>query len=406
MSVARGAEFTDIFLFSHGWNNTWPNAISKYEDFLVGYSEMGRRYSLDTDRVYKPMLIGIFWPSAALVDSDEKAPQIAGTTMALAREREELAELAELVPPSNMPRIHDLLQAEHLSQDESLELASLVRIVYDESTDEIPDQEALTEDDIVAIWAGWAASRSSPENEREAIASLNRIGTVGRTEELQAAGFLQKLRPRDVLRAMTVWQMKDRAGVVGANGVCEMVTQLLGQSEAHLHLIGHSYGCKVVLSSIAAAPTLSRKAQSMLLLQPAVSHLCFAAVVPERGIAGGYVRVPDRVQLPVMTTYSRHDFPLRKTFHLALRRKQDLAEQQIAAPDTPPSVHAALGGFGPRGVGDGRVRFVQAKSPTRAYDLSPDYKVIAIDGSEFISGHSDISNAATWWALHQLVAAG
>lgn len=144
----------------------------------------------------------------------------------------------------------------------------------------------------------------------------------------------------------------------------------------------------------------------MLLLQPAVSHLCFAAVVPERGIAGGYVRVPDRVQLPVMTTYSRHDFPLRKTFHLALRRKQDLAEQQIAAPDTPPSVHAALGGFGPRGVGDGRVRFVQAKSPTRAYDLSPDYKVIAIDGSEFISGHSDISNAATWWALHQLVAAG
>jgi pimeloyl-ACP methyl ester carboxylesterase len=77
-----------------------------------------------------------------------------------------------------------------------------------------------------------------------------------------------------VIRLASVYQMKDRAGRVGASGVRELLEDLLAKNEtARLHLLGHSYGAKVLLSALATATLMpGRKAHSMLLLQPAVSH--------------------------------------------------------------------------------------------------------------------------------------
>jgi alpha-beta hydrolase superfamily lysophospholipase len=56
--------------------------------------------------------------------------------------------------------------------------------------------------------------------------------------------------------------------------VRELLEDLLAKNEtARLHLLGHSYGAKVLLSALATATLMpGRKAHSMLLLQPAVSH--------------------------------------------------------------------------------------------------------------------------------------
>ncbi|HEX5632827.1 MAG TPA: hypothetical protein VFX50_06340, partial [Gemmatimonadales bacterium] len=208
----------------------------------------------------------------------------------------------------------------------------------------------------------------------------------------QAAGLLDALDPRNAIRMFTVWQMKDRAGTVGAKGVGPLLRELLAACDAQVHLIGHSYGAKVVLSAVGygdAAP--ARPVASMLLLQPAVSHLCFA---------GGYQRVPDRVAGSIFSTYSRHDFPLRNTFHLALRREADLREARIAAGDEPPSRYAALGGYGPR---EAREKLVPIQPPGQAYALDPAVKVYGLQAHEAIRGHGDISNPATWWALYSQV---
>lgn len=404
LAAAGMGRYSDVFVFSHGWNNTWPTAIGRYEDFLNGYTDLKRRYRLPVSPDYKPLLAGIFWPSAALVGSDEQAPQMAGSIAAQAEEREQIARLAQSVEPGATPRLYELLQSETLGEAESLELASLVRGIYAIDTEEIPDDVAPTPDDIVAMWSGWAESRS-PGDEDAAIAALGRIGRASDAAELQAAGFLGKLNPRDILRATTVWQMKDRAGRVGGRGVSTLLVDLLANTTARVHLIGHSYGGKVVLSAVGAASALPRNVRSMLLLQPAVSHLCFATKIPGRHAAGGYALVPDRVELPILTTYSEHDFPLRKTFHLALRRKRDLGEQQIAAPGSPPSIHAALGGFGPHGVDD-TVAYVDMKPPTQTYEPASGTQIVGVDGSEFIADHGAISNAATWWALYQLATGG
>ena len=210
--------------------------------------------------------------------------------------------------------------------------------------------------------------------------------------------MLDKLDPRRIIRLATVLKMKDRAGTIGARGVGPLLVDLLGAApEGRLHLIGHSYGAKVVLSALTTS-ALPRPANSLLLLQPAVSHLCFAADA-NGGRPGGYRGALARVEQPILTTFSRHDQPLTKFFHLAVRRSSDLGELRIAAP-VPPSRFAALGGFGPGRCGT-ECREAPIKAVGDPYDLYPsEAEVLALNGDAAITGHGDISNPATWWALY------
>src|SRR5204863_823662 len=125
-------------------------------------------------------------------------------------------------------------------------------------------------------------------------------------------------------------------------------TEILKAPTARVHLIGHSYACKVVLSAL-CFQELPRPVTSLLLLQPAISYLCFAAAdATGTGKPGGYHDALDKVEQPILTTYSTHDVALRDLFHLAVRRPFDQGEEHIGA-DVPPSPYAALGGYGPGG---------------------------------------------------------
>jgi hypothetical protein len=157
-----------------------------------------------------------------------------------------------------------------------------------------------------------------------------------------------------------------------------------------------------MLSAITAPPSLPEQVHSALLLQPAVSHLCFAADANGKGGPGGYRPAIKRVTQPIVATYSRHDFALTRLYHLALRRGRDLGEVDFAA-EEPPSRYAALGGYGPRPVGDG-VKLVDVRDPGRRYDLGEDgLQVLGVDCTNTIGGHGKISNESTWWMLYDLV---
>ena len=59
--------YTDVYIFSHGWNNDWEVASNRYDDFITSYREMQRHHGLRLERPYRPLLLGVFWPSTALV---------------------------------------------------------------------------------------------------------------------------------------------------------------------------------------------------------------------------------------------------------------------------------------------------------------------------------------------------
>ena len=163
-----------------------------------------------------------------------------------------------------------------------------------------------------------------------------------------------------------------------------------------------------MLSALCAAP-LPRPAASLLLLQPAVSHLSFASNVPGLNAPGGYRAAlsPDRVEAPILSTYSAHDRPLHDTFHLALRRRADLGERRVAAGGTaagePPSRFAALGGYGPRSAEEALVDPMPLAG--EAYAAMPGKRIIGLDGTRDrrISGHGDVVGDITAWALAQQI---
>jgi pimeloyl-ACP methyl ester carboxylesterase len=203
--------------------------------------------------------------------------------------------------------------------------------------------------------------------------------------------------------------MKDRAGRVGSAGVGPLLRDLLGASPSiKSHLVGHSYGCKVVLSAIASAPPLAAGAvTSVLLLQPAVNFWCFAGNVAGEGFAGGYHRVAAAVKQPLLSTFSSHDFALRRTFHLVLTRRADLGEVKVAGL-IEPDRYGALGGWGPRGCPPPLGQVVPMPAAGAAYPaLAPGGPhVIALDGEHTIGSHGDVVTAHTAWALLQQVLAG
>jgi pimeloyl-ACP methyl ester carboxylesterase len=180
-----------------------------------------------------------------------------------------------------------------------------------------------------------------------------------------------------------------------------LLADILAKSDARVHLLGHSFGCKVVMTAACVMPPPARQIESALLLQAAVSQYAFAEKVPERGVAGGFTAALDRVKRPILATYSRYDDALTKGFHIAVRRHDDLGELQFAG-DESPSRFGALGGFGPQNT---KATKVQINRPGEQYDLAHAERIVGVNGSRTISGHGDISNESTWWAEYCLLMA-
>lgn len=390
---------TDVFVFSHGWNNDWGTSISKYRKFISEFRELKRNHNSGFPDDFRPVLVGIFWPSTALVMPWEKGPDILGgdpsDDVLL---QSSIDELSGAIDPQFKSEFSVLIRStDMLDMEKSKRLAEIIASGLSDQDDAGEFPGGFSADDLLASWRA-APELSGPDTGGEGDGDDDDdFGVVGTDQgTVSAAGFLDFLDPRQVVRMATVLLMKDRAGKVGANGVSPLVTQLLDDSTARLRLIGHSYGAKVLLSAVAANP-VSRQVESILLLEPAISHLCFAVDVKD-GRPGGYRSVLDLVRLPIFSTFSKNDFPLHHVFHLAARRRSDLGEAAIAG--GPPSKYAALGGYGPYGCAEGESTHIVLKAAGSPYNVAAmNERVVGLDGAVGINGHGDTENTYVYWAL-------
>lgn len=397
LEEAAAPRVTDVFLFAHGWNNDWQAATARYDSFIAGFGETRRAgHGLKLGDDFQPLLIGIFWPSTILVTASEQGPVIAGGDAG--SHETALAELAAAFEPADREQLTALLRTDTLDSAGALALAKIVAPLVALDDDEAPEPFAApSAEDLVAIW------QQITDDEPAPTPGAGGVVKWPRSAGPRAAGF--SLDPRKLLRILSVRTMKDRAGVVGAKGIAPLLGELLTATEGRVHMIGHSYGCKVCLSAICAEELPpGERVDSLLLLQPAVNHRCFA-IDAGHGNPGGYRTALERVRQPILTTLSKHDIPLRTWFHHALTRGKDEGEASIAALPSVPSPYAALGGYGPRGAEleteavdllDPGTRYAPARTSTR---------LVAVDGARGISGHGDISTPFTWWALYDQVAA-
>ena len=397
---------TDVIVVVHGWNTDFKGGLVLGRDLISRLDATIAAHG--TPRAYfRPLVVVISWPSIVL--SSSNAPAMAAAPMDDV-DLDGLSVLAqEVVAPEKRGEFYELAQASDLNRDMALRLAELLAPLYAGPDNDLPGSSGSEPRDVVAVWieaqarlaeAGGPVVVSGPSGPR-----LPGTGGAPAAAGPQAAGLLDILDPRNIVRLATVLLMKDRAGVVGFHGVGPLVVRILGaRADVRVHLVGHSYGCKASLSAVSTG--LPRRVRSMLLLQPALSFLAMSDDVPKLGRPGGYAAAKQSTELPIIVTWSRKDVPLHTLFALAVRRREDLGEQNIGAAgrENPPSLFAAMGGWGPQAEPDVTDLDILRPADGVRYPLAGGARVLAVDGTKAISGHGDVTNDATAWALYSLVA--
>lgn len=407
LRAVRGGEATHVVVFSHGWNNGWAEVEGLTGSFFKNVAALGPAQA-PGGAPFRPIFVSVFWPSIALVLPEERGPRFASAAVAASDDRA-VELVAAAVPARRRARVRELAARQRLAPGELEELARILAPAF-ARPDELGAARRPTPAELSRQWRAAAAALGGEAATEDFGFGDDGAGGAAPAGPQAAGGAIDWVRLP--YRIATVWQMKDRAGVVGARGVARLLRALLAASpDARVHLVGHSYGCRVVLAAVAAEPAPVRPVESILLLQPAVSRLGFAERLPGAGAPGGYRIALERTRQPILATYSKDDWPLHTFFHIALRRPHDVGDVQAAGGE--PSPYAALGGYGPGGVG-ALARTERPRERGQPYDLAPGgARLIALDGagarkpdgSAVIAGHGDVNSPYTWWMLQSQVGA-
>lgn len=399
IELLKTGAFSNVLFYSHGWNTDFSDAIDQYSRFLTAFSSVLLSHPIAG---FSPIFVGVTWPSVWMAGDSGPAMAMVGDDAETGNEL--VAAVAAPLSAPERDRLYVLADSASLDRASAVEFARMLLPAVGDAPEEVDGDasQALTAEAIVDAAKALADAEGTTLVTGGAPVELDEMGLP----IAQATGFLDAIDPRTVLRLFSLFQMKDRAGTVGANGVAALLRRILGASNASVNVFGHSFGCKVMLSAICAPDPLPRKVDTLLLLQPAISYLALASAIdPGPSRPGGYRPALDRVAGPIFSTFSKMDRPLHDVFHLAVRRAIDAGEIKIAAAGEPPNRYAALGGYGPRRSGEKLLDPIH--SPGEPYGDLEGERLIGLDGSDGrITSHGDVANGYTAWALRQLVLYG
>ena len=330
MDGIRDNAVSDLVMFSHGWNNDEATATSLYARWFALLAAQ-----LDPNR--KVGFVGIRWPSQLW--RDEPIPDIdpslrldhGGGAAALGDspvfeagaptiDSVQLQELIEMFPSGStqLEAIAQLL-AQRPTPERAAELFAAMREFSSATASGFNDGEADPSSE-----PGMLDAQRDPVDvftkfaDRLADAGIDFGGGGG------AAGlgdFAAKLwhGAKEAVRQLTYWQMKNRAGVVGKDGLAPTITQLANAFPGlRVHLIGHSFGARLVSFALAGLPdTHPSPVKSVTLLQGAYSRFAFTEALPFRPGAGALAGRLTRIDGPMSVCYSSHDRALGTFYPLA-----------------------------------------------------------------------------------------
>jgi hypothetical protein len=288
--VATGG-ITDLFVLAHGWNNGVDSARDLYQAmFALLAAQLGEHLSSSA-------AVGVIWPSLLFPDDDpDNAPLVpssgaqlaAALTPAFPGQQQQLVAMGQLLDqqpqdPAKLTEFHQLSTGLVTTPPQSLEDSG--------------ESALLTADTATAF--GHAAAmapqaRSSAEGVDNPFAGL----WTG---------------AREVLRTLSYYEMKNRAGVVGQRGLGPLLAGLTGPGgPPRIHLMGHSFGARLVGYSLAGLRDSQTAAaspiKSLTLIQGAFSHFTFASsLMLDPSGSGGLAPDGNRVDGPLLATFSTAD---------------------------------------------------------------------------------------------------
>ena len=362
-----------VFFFTHGWKGDVPSAIDQNNRWI------GAMWKLDAERAamgnaFRPLFIGLHWPSQPW--GEEAFGGAASFATGAAGALEPMLEKA-VGHFGGGPAVRAPLEvifkafqddpAARILPDEVIaayqQLGAAIGFSAGGDADAPPDQEGVPLDPQAAV----RAERVASAGESFGLGSTLRNGIL--------AG----------LRQASFWLMKHRARTVGEQGMHQFISAVQSRSNAHVHLMGHSFGC-IVVSSILGGPggtsALPRPVESAALIQGALSLWSFAEQIPGVSTPGYFRRVISRgaVSGPIVTTQSTHDLAVGSAYPAAVGLINEF-DFGTALPK-----FGGVGSWGIQGTSNAEKKTMLESGD---YGLAPG-RIYNVDGSTFIGGHSAI----------------
>jgi predicted alpha/beta hydrolase family esterase len=397
--VTLPTDVTDVIVMSHGWNNNREDAESLYRGLFTSFSAVG---GAPPNR--RAAIVGVIWPSkrfdelvAATASSSDGSGAAAlhskaskeSDAMLVARLREmasffttdtqraTLRELEALIPDlqdkksaqrSFVEKVRSLLDPSAADKEDAS------KTFFSDDGAEIMQRLQIDEDDWDDALTEEGGSASLPLG----------VGVVKPATGGAAGikGFLSgiKAAAMNVLNFGTYFEMKARAGKVGANGVAPMLDALPAHVQ-RIHLVGHSFGGRVVTA--AAASSTTDRIRSMSLLQTAFSHNGFSKT--QKGFFRAVVD-KQRVKGPIVVTHSVKDKAVGIAYPMASRISGDTT----AALGDKDDKFGGLGRNGAQHMTAEEVSEGKLLPAGSAYQFAAG-KFFNLEAAEFIKGHSDIT---------------
>ena len=317
---------TDLIVISHGWNNHIEEARELYRGFFEFFAQQVAGSNLATGRRFAAL--GVLWPSKKFADAELIPGGAAGLGDDL------LTKQLDALKGGFDARGSDAKLEEAKGLVDRLETDPMARRRFAElvrglvpKTEKEPDAEkghrffdgdsaTLVEEAAVPIQATTAVD---PD-----LGGVAAIGSPGAADGGGAAGIGDMLGAMkdgalNVLNFATYYQMKERAGLVGRNGLFPLLRDVRAASpDLKIHLVGHSFGGRLVTAAASGGEGANAVADTMTLLQAAFSHHGFASQFD--GSRDGFFRqvlAKGSVRGPIIVTCTTNDVAVGKLYPLA-----------------------------------------------------------------------------------------
>ncbi len=416
----------DLIVISHGWNNDVDDARTLYTGFFTSVANAWSAAGLTAADQQRTGVVALYWPSKKFDEADLIAGGAAAVGdappidygAAIVKQIANLKDVYGQFGPAQQQALDVALQQVGALESEAGQNAyvkALASLFPSASGEADPGLDASK---------GGLAGRSGADILRDIAAQLGAqpaepsagggAAVIGddAAAPLAATGSALGFDPiGDIKRAAslllnltTYYVMKERAGTVGKIGAAPLVAAALQTKPSlRVHLVGHSFGGRLVTSLANALPN-GAQATTLSLLQAAYSHYGLAPA-PADGSrpVGAFRDVVEKAKVRdvIQITHSSHDWAVGAAYPIASYIARDTASAiPISVPGT---ANSPWGGMGASGAQQTPEAFDDTLlDGNAAYAPLPAGKLIRnLTGDAFISGHGDVDGSQVAWAFVQ-----
>ena len=410
---ALADQVTDVVAISHGWNNDMDEARVLYRNLFGSMDAVRQAGGIGLGN-RSIGVVGILWPSKRFADAELVPGGAAGIADADPALPDDLRSMATAFDApdaeSVLERAATLAGRLEDSPKAQREYADLLRSLVSadgaEPADAPDELFALDGPDLMDRLQTAMLSLSLGAPPAPAGGAMGLGGGIGggAGDEIGGAAGLGSMlshawsKGRSLLNFVTYYEMKARAGRIGSGSVAPVLhAQVTGR--ATLHLVGHSFGARLVTAAADGLPG-AKSVGSLNLLQAAFSHNSFAKEW-QPGRPGGFRRLVDdhRVSGSTIITHTRNDKAVGIAYAIA-SSIADQAASGLGDADSP------FGGLGSNGA----QHTAEADNGQALQDLGASYHFAGggihnLLADRFVSGHSDVTNTQVANAVLQNILA-